>query len=125
MFEAAPRAIHAATRAPADVEAELGIVARLLSGLPTHVHAGEYAAALAAHLASSSDALRQELHRNEHAPASGATGGRPCAWVPTGFSRVLTGYSPQSVQCVGYDATGARPCVVVAAARRGRRPLQR
>ena len=87
MFEAAPRAIHAATRAPADVEAELGIVARLLSGLPTHVHAGEYAAALAAHLASNSDALQQELHRNEHAPASGTTGARPCAWVPTGFAQ--------------------------------------
>ena len=87
MIEAAPRAIHAATRAPADVEAELGIVARLLSGLPTHVHAGEYAAALAAHLASNSDALQQELHRNEHAPASGTTGARPCAWVPTGFAQ--------------------------------------
>ena len=87
MFEAAPRAIHAATRAPADVEAELGIVARMLSGLPTHVHAGEYAAALAAHLASNSDALQQELHRNEHAPASGTTGARPCAWVPTGFAQ--------------------------------------
>ena len=59
MIEAAPSVIHAATRAPADVEAELGIVARLLSGLPTHVHAGEYAAALEAHLASNSDALQQ------------------------------------------------------------------
>ena len=87
MIEAVPSAVHAATRAPADVEADLGIVARLLSGLPTHVHAGEYAAALAAHLASNSDALRQELHRSEHAPASGTTGARPCAWVPTGFSQ--------------------------------------
>ena len=92
MIEAGPAlAVHAATRAPADVEAELGIVARLLSGLPTHVHAGEYAAALEAHLASNSDALQQELHRNVQASASGTT--------------------------------GARPCGVVAAARRGRRPL--
>ena len=90
MIEAGPAlAVHAATRAPADVEAELGIVARLLSGLPTHVHAGDYAAALEAHLASNSDALQQELHRNVQASASGTTGALqfPCAWVPPGFSQ--------------------------------------
>ena len=115
MIEAAPSAVHAATRAPADVEAELGIVARLLSGLPTHVHAGEYAAALAAHLASSSDALRQELHRNEHAPASGTTGARPCAWVPTGFSQGTYGVRPARARALSSPQQGLR----------GRRRLQR
>jgi len=96
MIEAGPAlAIHTATRAPADVEAELGIVARLLSGLPTHVHAGEYAAALEAHLASNSDALQQELHRNVQASASGTTGAHPCAWVPPGFSQGTTGTHPK------------------------------
>ena len=85
-------------------------MALLLSGLPTHVHAGDYAAALESHLASNSDALQQELHRNEHAPASGTTGARPCAWVPTGFAQGTYGYSPQSLQCVGYDRRAPVRC---------------
>jgi hypothetical protein len=99
MIEAGPAlAIHAATRARVDVEAELGIVARLLSGLPTHVHAGEYAAALEAHLASNSDALQQELHRNVQASASGTTGAPVCVGTPG----VLTGY---------YTGTHPKPTV--------------
>ena len=119
MIEAGPAlAIHAATRAPADVEAELGIVARLLSGLPTHVHAGDYAAALEAHLASNSDALQQELRRNVQASASGTTGAPVCVgtpWVLAGYYR----YSPKAYSASG--PTGARPRV----ARRGHRPLHR
>ena len=54
---------HVVSRSAADVKAELDLVARLISGLPTNVEPGEYGAALATHLTSLSTALQLELEQ--------------------------------------------------------------
>ncbi len=58
---------HGVSRCAADIKAELQLVARLISGLPSNVEPGEYEAALAAHLMSLSSALQLELEQTPEA----------------------------------------------------------
>jgi hypothetical protein len=58
---------HGVSRSAADVKAELDLVARLISGLPTNVEPGEYEAALERHLRSLSTALQLELEQTQEA----------------------------------------------------------
>jgi hypothetical protein len=79
---------HLVSRSAADVKAELDLVARLISGLPTNVEPGEYEAALATHLTSLSSALQLEL---EHTEASGTKCSvrHHCAVVPLAVARAV------------------------------------
>ena len=58
---------HGMSRSAVDIKAELDLVARLISGLPTHFEPGEYEAALQAHLTSLSSALQLELEQTPEA----------------------------------------------------------
>jgi hypothetical protein len=66
-----PTGSHGMSRPAADIKADLDLVARLISGLPTKVEPGEYEAALATHLTSLSTALQLQLEQNLE--ASGAS----------------------------------------------------
>ena len=61
---------HGMVRSAADIKAELDLVARLISGLPTNVEPGEYEAALEQHLTSLSSALQLELEQTPEAPGT-------------------------------------------------------
>ena len=61
---------HGMVRSAADIKAELDLVARLISGLPTHFEPSEYEAALARHLTSLSSALQLELEHTPEAPGT-------------------------------------------------------
>ena len=75
MASAVPtRGGHGSSRAA--TQAELGIVAHLLSDLRTHVQPGEYGTVLQAHLASRSSALQLQLELHGSQQASGASGMR-------------------------------------------------
>jgi hypothetical protein len=85
MADAELTSSHVVSRSAADVKAELDLVARLISGLPTNVEPGEYEAALATHLTSLFSALQLEL---EHIPeASGMR--RRCAVVTLAVARTV------------------------------------
>ncbi len=63
---------HGVSRCAADIKAELDLVARLISGLPTidratNVEPGEYEEALETHLTSLSTALQLELEQTPEA----------------------------------------------------------
>jgi hypothetical protein len=68
---------HGVSRSAADIKAELGLVARLISGLPTNVGPGEYEVALQTHLTSLSTVLQLELEQtvessgSRHCPSCG------------------------------------------------------
>ena len=58
---------HVVSRSAADIKAELDLVARLISGLPTNVEPGDYETALQKHLTSLSTALQLELEQTPEA----------------------------------------------------------
>jgi hypothetical protein len=65
---------HAVNRSAAGIKAELDLVARLISGLPTNVEPGEYEASLATHLMSLSTALQLELEQTPEASGTNCKG---------------------------------------------------
>jgi hypothetical protein len=64
------------SRSAADIKAELELVVRLRSGLPTSVQPGEYEAMLEAHLTSLSSALQLELEQSPLASGTNEPVGR-------------------------------------------------
>jgi hypothetical protein len=54
---------HCMSRSAAEIKAELDLVARLISGLPSNVEPGEYETALGTHLMSLFTALQLELEQ--------------------------------------------------------------
>ncbi len=80
---------HVASRSAADVKVELDLVARLISGLPTHFEAGEYEAALATHLTSLSTALQLELEHTPEASGTNCSVRHRCPVVPLAVARAV------------------------------------
>ncbi len=80
---------HGVSRSAADVKAELDLVARLISGLPTHFEPGEYEAALAAHLTSLSSALQLELEHTPEASGTNCSVRHRCPVVPLAVARTV------------------------------------
>jgi hypothetical protein len=80
---------HVVSRSAADVQAELDLVARLISGLPTNVEPGEYEAALQTHLASLSSALQLELEQTPEESGTNCSVRHRCPVVPLAVARAV------------------------------------
>jgi hypothetical protein len=80
---------HGVSRSAAHIKAELDLVARLISGLPTNVEPGEYEAALETHLTSLSSALQLELEQTPEASGTNFNVHHRCAFVPLPVARTV------------------------------------
>ena len=100
---------HVVSRSAADVKAELDLVARLISGLPTNVEPGEYEAALATHLTSLSSALQLELEQTPEASGTNCSVRHRCPVVPFAVARAVH-------RTLGVAIMGSYICACTAAA---------